>query len=129
MYQDPKLLETIKRMEVEALLSLDKPSLEALSYLLRHKGLWPKGFSWNYNKCETCAMGLASQLWGVHIRLAHTHLAVEDISELMKMPYEKAADIFYGGGDWMDQVKRQFEDVTPEMVADQIDLYLGKQPL
>lgn len=54
------------KTETERLFAnLDKPSLHALSYALRHPDTWPEGFMWNYNQCHQCAMGLAHQLWNI----------------------------------------------------------------
>jgi hypothetical protein len=53
------------KTETEALFcDLDKPSLHALSYALRHPDTWPRSFVWDYKKCDQCAMGLAHGLWG-----------------------------------------------------------------
>lgn len=46
---------------VKALLA--KPSLEALSYILRHEETWPKNFSWNFDGFFSCAIGLSQQIW------------------------------------------------------------------
>lgn len=124
MYQDPKLVERLKRQEVESLLKLDQPSLKALSYLLRHKDLWPKYFTWNYNRCNQCAVGLAAELWG-HVNTDSVYTAMDDMAILMDMPGYAVTDIFSGGGHWMSKVEYKLKDVTPEMVADQIDIYLS----
>jgi hypothetical protein len=124
MYQDPKLMEQIKRMEVESLLKLDTPSLEALSYLLRHREMWPDGFVWVYNRCETCAMGLAAQLWERPIRTTNVEHACDDTAMMMQMPYKEASEIFLGKGKWTQGFC--LRKITPEMVADQIDAYLSK---
>jgi hypothetical protein len=39
--------------------TLARKVMETLSYLLRHKELWPTDFAWDYSKCENCAIGLA----------------------------------------------------------------------
>jgi hypothetical protein len=49
--------------ETEKLFAIDKPSLENLSYALRHPETWPKDFVWDYGECNDCAMGLAHRLW------------------------------------------------------------------
>ena len=47
----------------KGLLDLTKPSLKALSHILRHKELWPEGFKWYFGSCRSCAMGMAKILW------------------------------------------------------------------
>jgi len=42
---------------------LSHPSGAGLSYLLRHRELWPKGFNWDYGNFKTCAIGLAQEVW------------------------------------------------------------------
>ena len=123
---------------------LNKPSLHALSYALRHPDTWPKGFVWDYKYCGSCAMGLAHQLWG-SIPLARAFHG-EDGPSIMAhnfaMPYGDAKSIFLGHGPWVPTKvvttktghlwwketetshNSNFDLVTPEMVADQIDLYL-----
>ncbi len=43
---------------------LSRPSLQALSYLLRHRELWPRGFKWDYASRSRCADGLGERMWG-----------------------------------------------------------------
>ncbi len=42
---------------------LSVPSLENLAYMLRHRETWPEGFRWSYRNYNTCALGLADQMW------------------------------------------------------------------
>lgn len=122
-----------------------RPSLGALSFALRHPGTWPKGFRWDYNDCKKCAMGLACRLWS-EIGEPNT----SDMAREFAMTFEEAQGIFYGATDerfeivvergrterWFGLVD-QFEDrrvakplsradITPEMVADDIDSYLAR---
>lgn len=120
--------------ETEKLFSLDKPSLENLSYVLRHPDAWPEGFEWDYGNCQTCAMGLAHRLW---TSVPKPHPDVQKGSSRMgrsfALPFEAAESIFFGG-DWSPEKSvghlwwRKWEVdrrlVTPGMVADQIDQYL-----
>jgi hypothetical protein len=103
--------------EGEALLDLSKPSLQALSHILRHKELWPKGFDWYFWKCTTCAMGLAWHLWK---EVAYP--SPWNIAATFAMPITKSEYIFFG--DWVENDEM---GITPEMVADQIDKYLPDQ--
>lgn len=127
-------------LEADRLMSLDKPSLEGLSYVLRRKELWPEGFVWDYSTCECCAMGLAHKLWGEYIKTAD-EVAVEEAFGLDT----DAVDLLFFGGDWAptctyrtikkgwfwdtetEHEKTMLSAVTPEMVADQIDAYLSAQ--
>lgn len=131
---------------------LDKLSLHALSYALRHPDTWPEGFVWNYHRCESCAMGLAHQLWKSKVPITCPDNGASRMAHTFAMPYEAAKSIFLGmegseAADWMPgeaitQTKNTghlwwkkssttthyFSDhvaVSPEMVADQIDAYLA----
>ena len=44
-------------------LDLSQPSAKALAALLRNPSKWPKGFSFNYSFCDSCAMGLSARVW------------------------------------------------------------------
>ena len=69
---------------------LDIPSLEALSYALRHRELWPSGFVWEFNNCNRCAMGLAWRLWSF---VGSPELS--PISRVFGISYEVADRLFY----------------------------------
>lgn len=104
----------------EGLLDLTKPSLKALSYILRHKELWPEGFEWGFTRCESCAMGLAYELWQLGNRKRCTIFSMgRKLTEVFAMKRETFSNIF--------EDKRPLYhtwNVTPEMVADQIDNHL-----
>lgn len=135
-------MEDIKtRGEAQALFQdLDKPSLHALSYALRHPDTWPKGFVWDYSKCDQCAMGLAHALWGEIIPDAHRYDGATIMAREFAIPYSAAESIFLAKGynAWCptsvvtsgrlwwkrEKYRTDLKAVTPEMVADQIDLYL-----
>lgn len=95
---------------------LTVPSLPALSYVLRHREHWPRGFKFDYHTC--CAMDLAYELWRVFPS------TTQPVAAALGMPVEKAHHIFICGNSWSG---RPHSDITPEMVADQIDLYLARQ--
>jgi hypothetical protein len=94
-----------------------KRDLSELSKVLRNKELWPKDFVWNYNDCEMCAMGLAQALWTEQIRRLNSY----EMSAAFDIPWEVAEEIFFNLSDNIDEI------ITPEQVADAIDLYLSKQ--
>ena len=126
--------------EIEALFQLNKPTLHALSYALRHPDTWPKDFVWNYRECNQCAMGLAHQLWAESIPNVDIDNAASVFARKFAMPYGVAKSIFLGdvkwcplktkikGALWWRKEKEvtDLKAVTPEMVADQIDAYLAK---
>jgi len=130
--------------ETERLFSLDKPSLHALSYALRHPDTWPAHFSWNFKHCNSCAMGLAHSLWGQipeHQKSRDTNGGASKMAKAFGMPFSEAKSIFFAiGGKWYPIIeetkghlwwkktyrKIDHENITPEMVADQIDAYLAK---
>lgn len=105
------------------------PSLENLSHILRNRDLWPEGFYWNFKHCDSCAIGMMNKLWG-H---AYPEVAVRVFED---MPGETESRIFYNSFSkphvrigWFGLFKRDrhHEEVTPEMVADQIDEYLKRK--
>jgi hypothetical protein len=117
---------------------LSKPSLHALSYVLRHPHTWPKNFYWDYNECENCAMGLAHLLWH-SIPTATPKDGASIMAREFAVPFAVSRSIFLGGTWTPTEVKMtgvlwwksekhsmDFDRVTPEMVADQIDAYLAK---
>lgn len=143
-------METItktKPSETEQLFSdLDKPSLHALSYALRHPDTWPEGFYWDYDICKQCAMGLAHLLWDTKVcaSMPRPKTGASIMAKAFAMPFADAKSIFLGDGSWCPKkVKTKvsghlwwrkeervnetdFSKVTPEMVADQIDTYLKR---
>jgi hypothetical protein len=104
--------------ERDQLLDLNKPSLRALSHILRNKKLWPNGFNWYYGSCDRCAMGIAYQLWSDHIK----NPVPDDIYKPLNIEIDIARHLFTSEYNNM-----WYSDVTPEMVADRIDEYLKRQ--
>lgn len=143
--------ETKAITETEALFrDLNKPSLHALSYALRHPDTWPKGFVWDYQHCNKCAMGLANVLWKLSFPkdMGQPNTGSSVMAKIMHIGFKEAQDIFFDAN-----LKRQFikeeiiktgvfgwgrpiirkvkvaperELITPEMVADDIDAYLKR---
>lgn len=133
---------------------LNRPSLDSLSYILRHPDTWPKNFVWNYAWCSNCAMGLAHKLWKSSIPTPINLKAAENqntstMAQQFGIPYSSAHKIFYeAGASRTEIIEKQkltsssffgffktYETVharrvignkavTPEMVADDIDAYL-----
>jgi hypothetical protein len=104
---------------------LDHPSLEALSYLLRHKEYWPAGFEWEFQSYGSCALGLADKFWH--------NFGYEVDGMFADIPYTTYQKIFIHSDTkppvkvfWLFRRERYHEEVTPEMVADQIDDYLRR---
>lgn len=113
-------------IETEELLDLSKPSLGTLSHILRHKELWPEGFEWMFSDCNHCAMGLAMHLW-CSKRILGIASSFVKMDQVFCMPHEYVMDIFMGRGTWSPKMLSGNPDlkvITPEMVADQIDIYL-----
>lgn len=126
------MTKTINRTttETEALFrDLDKPSLHALSYVLRHPDTWPEGFVWNYNVCQHCAMGLAHKLWADKVGRPSCSGGPSIMARSFGMNYEDARAIFIearGAPRHCFIGPKNFDAHTPERVADQIDAYLKK---
>lgn len=134
--------------ETESLfIDLDRPSLAALSYILRHPDTWPKDFIWNFGDCYQCAMGLAHRLWK-QIPRSSSETGATIMAREFAIPYGVALNIFladYGHAEWLPRrvehktegrlwwkkeistSHRDYDAVTPEMVADQIDAFLKGQ--
>jgi len=85
----------------------NKPSLQNLSYALRHREMWPKTFKWDYRSGNTCAIGLAAQLWG-------------NADILYNLPEKDFARI---SRNYIGMVYGR----SPEKVADSIDAYLARK--
>lgn len=118
----------VDTQETAFLQDLSKPSLEALSHILRHTELWPVGFEWDYSECEKCAMGLAGKLWRMFVPI-NPNAAVLCAAEFFGITGKVSHEIFGGYGEWIPyvegcQILRDLDIVTPEMVADQIDKHL-----
>lgn len=137
--------DTRPKTEAEKLFKdLSKPDLANLAYVLRHPDTWPKGFIWNFGRCDQCAMGLAHLLWKeLGENTWRQNQALSQVARAFAMPYEKAEHVFIGER-WVPQKKKilqqaslfreeksemvsDFERVTPEMVARQIDKFLAEQ--
>jgi len=126
------------KSETAFLQDLDKPSLHALSYALRHPDTWPAGFVWDFSNCTTCAMGLAHQLWNQIPNGGGAKASVSGAARSFALPYAEAKAIFLGSAEWMPfktmkagwlrtKTVCDMDAVTPEMVADQIDKYLAER--
>lgn len=122
------------RTETEALFGdLDKPSLHALSYALRHPDTWPDGFYWDYNRCQKCAMGLAHRLWESYVPWVGIDSGPSVMAKTFSMPYAASKRIFMDADKHhkdsylfgMIKIARM-SSITPEMVADDIDAFLAR---
>lgn len=123
MYVDTK--------ETAFLHDLSKPSLEALSHVLRHPEKWPEGFEWDYEWCSTCAMGLAGLLWNQLVSDDPNEM-LDRTASLFAARRADMAPIFSGDGNWIPlaegcTVLRNLKSVTPDIVADEIDKYLASR--
>ena len=123
-------MEPAKSFEAEQLfVDLDKPSLQGLSYVLRHKELWPEGFEWNYRDCRRCAMGLAVELWQEvkwHWEDGERNNITSPEIMAKAFPIEKiAAHEIFCGAAYVHNI--YMGKVRPAMVADDIDAYLARQ--
>jgi hypothetical protein len=126
MLWDPKNDEQLKQLEAESLLQLDKPSLKALSYILRHREHWPEGFTWSFPNCEQCAMGLARNLWDKkHDPLNDVDDACNWAVDFLTAERRFVNDVFGGNIYLCSRVPLGL--VTPEMIANKIDEHLATQ--
>jgi hypothetical protein len=107
------------------------PSLENLSYILRHREWWPEGFSWDFRFVDRCGIGLCHKLWNLNPGDLNGHLqdrpeSLERSRDFVRIFCNPSSDLSW----WRRYIFRQQRDmksVTPEMVADRIDAFLAKQ--
>ena len=141
-------IKAASKTETEKLFSdLNKPSLHALSYALRHPDTWPEGFVWDYSTCNHCAMGLAHALWKQNVPEVTRFTGASVMARSFALPFEDARFIFLGldgqygadfipfqdvktPGGWFRRATTEripdWDAVTPEIIADQIDAYLAR---
>jgi hypothetical protein len=137
---------TTRTPAVQALAdSLGKPSLHALSYALRHPETWPKGFVWDFNNWDGCAMALAHVLWSDGDPVPKDKSEENDCwrewvsiwAKTFGVSFSDVQRMFYGT-EWTSRPKTflgieydrtpkisDWSEITPEMVADEIDRYLA----
>lgn len=101
----------------EAPVDLSKPSLRALSYLLKHPELWPKNFGWEYRYTWSCAIGLAFKYWNIEMKY-NLGIAM-NAAEVMEMSESDTNYIFFAGGSAPISLP-----IQPGMVASDIDYYI-----
>lgn len=120
--------------ETAFLKDLDKPVLHNLAYVLRHPELWPKDFVWNFNKCDKCAMRLAHDLWFKNDKwIFDKDNAPSYMARAFAMPLGETQQIFMNKTWSKDKIlelpipfiEKKYKDITPEMVADEIDRYVA----
>lgn len=102
----------------------DTPSLERLSYVLKHPETWPPGFQWDFSFCDTCALGLAREMFDLDFACS------DNVAKAIGISHDDAYRIFIQ----MDGKKfpwyKMFpgpRDVTPQMVAKQLDEIIAKR--
>jgi hypothetical protein len=105
------------------------PSLENLSYILRHREWWPEGFQWDYRYTDCCAIGLSKELWGIDPTGLHHGLRDSDLTWEASPSYIRIFASRSGKIAWWRQFPwnyyRQMSSITPDQIADQIDQYLA----
>ena len=84
-------------------------TLQALHDLLLDRSKWPDDFVWNYDDCQTCAIGLAWQVGLIDVdRPAEAH------GPDFGIDCDTAHEIFY------TTLNGSYAAVTPEIVAERI---------
>jgi len=92
----------------------NKPTIGALSFMLRHPELWPADFRWSYTCCATCAMGLAQRMWPHHIQSTDP----DSVGRAIGLSEHDAAEIFTNAGPGL---LRSSASIKPEQIADMLD--------
>ena len=101
--------------------TLHQHAVRKLSFILRNRALWPKGFEWDYRNCRDCAMGLAFELGMTSKR------ATLAMGGRFNMSIEDAQNIFIYAGQ--STLTKLMQDVTPEDIADLLDAYADRVAL
>lgn len=99
------------------------PSLENLAYVLRHSEMWPKAFEWHFGRFSCCAVGLAQEFWPDQQYLADEmfrEMTTDTFQRIFVNPTTKPPVRML----WWIKRGRRHDEVTPTMVADQIERYL-----
>lgn len=114
--------------ETETKPDLSKPSLEGLSWLLRHKEEWPRLWNWDFNyvsretHCGTagCAIGLAWHQWG--------ECPFDDLRRQFGMGQDDYYAIFgvVNSDNYSPHYRKDRSLVSEREVADAIDAYLAE---
>jgi hypothetical protein len=113
---------------------LSKPSVEGLSYLLRHSEEWPK-HRWNFSRvcdktdCGTvgCALGVAITKWPAEMsrELRPDDGYTEAFVRLTGMDQKAANGIFRNWNFIGEGYGKHNSQITELDVADKIDTYLA----
>lgn len=127
MNDGPPLVDRESTETSRLLRDLDKPSLANLAYALRHPETWPEGFHWNYGRCDSCAMGLAHELWKA-IPNTYRQTGASVMARSFAMPFRDSERIFLEA--WKERTfpRNLFlsHNIGPDEVADRIDAYLQR---
>jgi hypothetical protein len=106
------------------------PSLENLSYILRHREWWPDGFEWNFRYLNSCGIGLSQYLWRRDPYDLHHGLVESTLTGTPNETYYRIFATRIGKIAWYRcfpwNYQKQMRSITPEQVADQIDRFLAK---
>jgi hypothetical protein len=111
---------------------ISKPSLEGLSYVLRHKETWPVGFVWDFDLPSQCALGLCREIWvrdetkwfdGILNDRGTLRTAIDWAEVTFRMAPEDADKVFYSAS-WGHDLGKPITEAQPKDVADAIDAYL-----
>lgn len=105
--------------------------LAALPAILRDRSTWPRDFVWNFNQCQTCAMGLSALLMK---RTLEAGMAMDSHGKRTALPhwaieafalsgYPEMVGIF--GGDLSTRLRLDNRSITPEHVAQAIERHLA----
>lgn len=100
------------------------PTLATLSYALRHPELWPAGFKWNYDLCQSCAIGLVFRMWPDSDDYAGGSDML-GLMRLLKMSREDAEAIFSNLANRFPRMSHRSE-ITALHVASALDAYAAK---
>lgn len=74
---------------------LDCPSIKGLAYLLRHRELWPKGFRWDYNSRNRCAIGLMTRFWPKAHPITGYMTSTARLAKTLDISEKDAFEIFF----------------------------------
>jgi hypothetical protein len=109
----------------EPLIDLSTLSLEALSFLLRHKEMWPKDFQWDYSECKQCAMGLAMKLWSDDPNTLESYIILRRSMAMFDFTRPSKLSHVFLFSHYDEGVKSH--QITPEIIADGIDAEIKRR--
>lgn len=91
---------------------------------LRDKRLWPSGFSWNFQTCTTCAIGLFEQMFSRE-EVCNEYRGMEKMLALPEMDFNETFCLAFSSKTYGTT---DYKKITPAMVADHLETVHKRLP-